>query len=348
MTGGQVFVDIDGLGLTPDDAAVLAHPRVGGLILFARNFESTEQLEQLMRSIRSAAPPSLVVAVDHEGGRVQRFHGDFTRLPPVRTLGHCFDEDEARAVEVATHFGWILAAELGCFDIDLNFGPVLDLDHGVSEIIGHRSFHRDPAAVSQLALAMIVGMRKGGMAAVGKHFPGHGGVRGDTHDEAVIDPRAFSELSRDDLSVYAVPRRPHIDAVMCSHVTHPDVDSQPAGFSRIWLQRILREQLAFTGAILSDDLTMAAAAQDRAPDDRVALAFEAGCDAALMCNDRAAVAAVLSALNEPPAIEPSRRLSRLRRSGEAVSLAALQNSDLHREAVDAISTLARFEPQVEK
>ncbi|MCH9673619.1 MAG: beta-N-acetylhexosaminidase, partial [Gammaproteobacteria bacterium] len=253
-----------------------------------------------------------------------------------------YDVDPDRALALARHIGWTIAAELRSIGIDLNFGPVLDLDHGVSKVIGSRSFHAAPDAVIALSEAMISAMRWAGMAAVGKHFPGHGGVVGDTHDEPVVDERPLATLEKADLAVYATSILSSLGGVMCSHVIHPDIDSLPAGFSRTWLRTILRNRLGFQGAILSDDLTMAAARTDGSAGERVEAAFDAGCDMVLICNDRPTVEKVLGELSADNDESVLKRIERLRGGGKptAGGLSKLHESPEYRRACAVIHASA--------
>ena len=341
MNLGRLFVDIDGAELSPFDEDILRHPHIGGVILFSRNFKSIEQLHQLITVLRKLRTPPLLIAVDHEGGRVQRFREGFTHLPPAEWLGEIYDQAPEQASTLAYYFGWIIAAELRCLDIDLSFSPVLDLNHGLSAVIGDRSLHRCAQAVIALADSMVRGMSNAGMSAVGKHFPGHGGVSGDTHHANVIDRRTYSELVAHDLSVYTDQLLDTMGGIMCAHVRYPAIDQQPAGFSSVWLQGILREQLGFKGIIFSDDLTMIGAQTELDPLERVMLAFSSGCDVALLCNDRQAVETVLDRLNIPPRSDVQQRLASLRGRGDfGQTLAELQRSDEHVSAIKALRTFS--------
>ncbi|SHI14261.1 beta-N-acetylhexosaminidase [Ferrimonas marina] len=281
---GPIMADLAGTELTDLDRALLDCSSLGGLILFTRNFDNVSQLIQLIESVR-ARRPELLLAVDHEGGRVQRFHGEFTRLPsPGHLLRHA-DGALSQAAEWAAEMGWLMAAELRAVDIDFSFAPVMDLDI-CSDVIGLRAFSADPDAVTSLAQAYIEGMAEAGMASVGKHFPGHGSVKADSHFEAPVDPRPLAQLEALDL----VPFRAlsgQLDGVMPGHVSYPEIDSQPAGYSRIWLQQILRESMAFDGVIFSDDLGMTGAATAGDLAQRAQQALAAGCDIALICNQGA-------------------------------------------------------------
>jgi len=280
--------------LTPEDRARLMHPLVGGVIHFARHYKSPAQIRALNAEIHALRTPGLLIAVDHEGGRVQRFREGFTEIPPMRTLGERWDSDRDAACAEATRLGRVMADELTGHGIDFSFAPVLDLDHGESGVIGNRAFHRDPVATAQLATALVRGMRDGGMASVGKHFPGHGYVRADSHLEIPVDDRSFDEIEHDDLVPFAALIRAGLDAVMPAHVVYPAVDSNPAGFSHKWLLEILRRDLGFDGMIFSDDLGMAGAQGAGDMVARADLALAAGCDMVLVCNDLPAADAVLA------------------------------------------------------
>lgn len=284
---GPVMTDVAGLQLTDDDVKRLQHPLVGAVILFARSFESPEQLKRLTASIHALREPALPIAVDHEGGRVQRFRQGFTALPPMRALGEVWGQEPKRAVALAEQVGYVLAAELIDHGMDFSFAPVLDLDWGESSVIGNRSFHRDPRVVAVLAARLIKGMAAAGMGAVGKHFPGHGFVKADSHHEIPVDHRAYEAIAADDLIPFEdLSLRDDMMGIMPAHVIYPAVDDKPAGFSPKWLQ-ILREQLGFNGIIFSDDLSMEGASVAGNITQRAHAALNAGCDMVLICNDAA-------------------------------------------------------------
>jgi beta-N-acetylhexosaminidase len=296
VTLGPLMVDVAGCELTAEDRQVLSHPLVGAVILFTRNFSSYVQLEDLVREIRAVRKPPLLVAVDHEGGRVQRFRQDFTVLPPQRAIGHAYDLDPDAGRRLAWQCGWLLAAELRSAGIDLSFAPCIDLDYGISEVIGDRAYHRDPEVVARLAVACMQGMRAAGMAATAKHFPGHGAVVADSHKALPVDRRPLGELA-DDLLPYRRMIANGLTSVMVAHVLFPEVDEAPAGFSSRWIQQELRWGLGFTGAVFSDDLSMGGAAFAGSVPERARRAIVAGCDLLPICNDRAAVLATLSELD---------------------------------------------------
>ncbi len=280
---GPVVVDVAGTALTEAERVRLRHPMVGGVILFTRNFSSPQQLRALCQEIRALRDPALLICVDHEGGRVQRFREGFTAIPPMRELGEQWNRDPLGACREATRLGRIIGAELREFGIDLSFTPVLDLDHGRSAVIGNRAFHADPRVVALLARALNHGLLLAGMANCGKHFPGHGWASADSHIALPVDERPLSALIEQDAAPYAWLGET-LSAVMPAHVVYPAVDSQPAGFSSIWLKRVLRRKLGFDGVIFSDDLTMEGAAVAGDIHERAKAALTAGCDMLLVCN----------------------------------------------------------------
>ena len=287
MQHAPLIIDIAGTALTGDDRRRLAHPLVGGLILFARNWQSRAQLSQLSADIKRLRP-DLLICVDHEGGRVQRFRTDgFTHLPPMRALGELWMQDAMRAQDAASACGYVLAAELRACGVDFSFTPVLDLDWGPSGVIGDRAFHADARVVTMLAKSLTHGLLRAGMAHCGKHFPGHGFTAADSHTDAPRDARSLKAILQDDAAPYGWLGST-LTAVMPAHVIYPKVDSRPAGFSARWLQAILRGRLGFGGAIVSDDLSMEGArridGRTLTPTEAVLAALDAGCDLALLCN----------------------------------------------------------------
>lgn len=339
MTLGPVMLDLAGTALSGEDRELLAHPNVGGVILFSRNYESPAQLAELTRAIHELRRPELVIAVDQEGGRIQRFRDGFTPLPAAHLLGRHHDLDRERAQQLAETCGWLMAAELRAAGVDLSFAPVLDLDYGLSEVIGDRAFHRDPEVVARLAGRFAAGMRHAGMAAVGKHFPGHGGVTLDSHVALPEDRRPYADLL-DDMRPYERLIAEGLGGVMAAHVVYSRLDRLPAGFSRWWLGSELRIRLRFQGAIFSDDLSMAGAAFAGSPEARAALALEAGCDVVLVCNDREAAVTVVESLGDWCEPASQLRLARLRGRSSA-------EPDLHasREWQRAVAEVLAFEDE---
>ena len=311
MSLGPLMVDIAGPALSAEDRAVLAHPLVGSVILFTRNYVDPAQLTRLTAEIHALRQPALLVAVDHEGGRVQRFRSGFTVLPALRLLGHQFDLAPATGLDLARRHGWLMAAELLACGVDFSFAPCVDLDYGLSSVIGDRALHSSAAAVAELAVAYMHGMRDAGMAATAKHFPGHGAVVADSHLALPIDRRALVDLDAD-----LTPYRRLIDnglpAVMVAHVLFPQVDELPASLSRRWIGEVLRGELRFQGTVFADDLSMAGARQFGDIRERARRALHAGCDVLPVCNARADVAALLDGLKVAPDAAVHLRLARLR------------------------------------
>jgi beta-N-acetylhexosaminidase len=305
------MLGIEGLALTEDDRERLADPRVGGVILFARNFESSAQLRALNETIR-ALRPELVIGVDHEGGRVQRFRADeFSAIPAMRSLGHAWDSDPATANDAAFRHGRTIAGELRAHGVDVSFTPVLDLDYGASTIIGDRAFHADPVIVADLASALLRGLSAGGVAGVGKHFPGHGFVAADSHVDTPVDDRALDTILRTDIVPFAALIQQALPAIMPAHVVYPKVDAQPAGFSRVWIGEILRQRLGFDGLVFSDDLEMAGAHGAGDIVERANAALDAGCDVVLVCNDFDTMDDLLARWLPPLQPDLARRWSRM-------------------------------------
>jgi beta-N-acetylhexosaminidase len=306
------MLGVEALALTDADRVRLADPRVGGVILFARNFESSAQLRALTSEIRSVRP-ELLIAVDHEGGRVQRFRTDgFTAIPPMRSLGELFEGDPPAASTAAFAHGATIGRELRAHGVDFSFTPVLDLDYAVSAVIGDRAFHADPIVVADLASALMRGLASAGCAAVGKHFPGHGFVAADSHVDTPVDPRPLDDILRADVVPFAALIQQGLQAIMPAHVVYPAVDARPAGFSRIWIGDILRGRLGFDGLIFSDDLEMAGAHSVGDAVARADAAIDAGCDVVLLCNDCAAMDDLLARFGPPLQPSLARRLARMK------------------------------------
>ena len=335
---GPVAVGVQGTSLTAIDRERLAHPLVGMVILFSRNYETPEQLMRLCEEIHALREPSLLIAVDHEGGRVQRFRDGFTRLPPMCRLGELWDRDVLLACRVAASLGYVLGAELRAHGVDMTFAPVLDIDHGRSTVIGDRALHSDPRVVSMLAGHLTHGLLIAGMANCGKHFPGHGWVETDSHFALPIDDRLLKDVLKGD----AAPYRwlgVMLAGVMPAHVVYPQIDQQPAGFSRRWI-KLLRDDLGFTGAVFSDDLLMAGAAAAGSVADRAAAALNAGCDFALVCNDIYAMDQVLGTIKWKRTGPFDARLARLQPRGKARTMAELGDAALYCNARRDVFELA--------
>ena len=281
---GPLMIDLESTVMNARERQLLMNPAVAGVILFTRNYESPEQLAALTQSIRAARSSKLLIAVDHEGGRVQRFRSGFSAIPAAGALGRLYDEDKPRALKAAEYAGWLMASELRAVGIDFSFAPVLDLDVGISDVIGDRAFHSTADGITQLSLRFVYGMKQAGMIAVAKHFPGHGSVKADSHVAYPIDQRSLVDLQLNDLLPFQRHIQNHIAAIMPAHVIYPQVDVLPAGFSAVWIQQILRQQMGFAGAVISDDISMQAADVVGDYSQRVATALNAGCDLILLCN----------------------------------------------------------------
>jgi beta-N-acetylhexosaminidase len=324
MSLGPLMIDMGGAELATEDRQLLRHPLVGGVILFTRNYVDSAQLAALTAAIHAARTPPLIIAVDQEGGRVQRFKTGFSTLPAARRIGHEFDLGPRAGLELARRLGWLMAAELRAHGVDLSFAPCVDLDYGASEVIGDRALHARPEVVAQLAVAYAHGMRDAGMAATAKHFPGHGAVVADSHLALPVDRREFADL-QDDMAPYRLLITNGLAAVMAAHVVYPAVDALPASLSARWIQDILRGELGFQGAVFSDDLSMAGAASAGDLPTRARLALAAGCDMLPVCNNRAGVRMLLEQLALEP--EPASQLRLVRMRGrDGMSVAALQAS----------------------
>ncbi len=331
MTLGPVMVDIAGQELSADDKALLSDPVVGGVILFSRNYHSLEQLETLVQSIQAIKKPRLLVAVDQEGGRVQRFKDGFTILPAMRHFGDIYEQDQKKALELARQCGWLMASEVNSTGVDISFAPVLDIDKGISTVIGDRAFHSDPFVVGKIAQAFIVGMDEAGMQATGKHFPGHGSIAADSHVAMPIDERPLREIEMDDLKPFQFMIDAGINALMMAHVIYPRVDKHSAGFSHVWIKTILREKMHFQGAIFSDDLSMEGAVIAGDYKQRAKVSLDAGCDMILVCNNRTAAWDVVNSLQGYNNPASSLRLAHLHQK-QAISRDTLVAMPRWREA----------------
>ncbi len=298
MSLGPVMVDLKGFEIEPEEREMLAHPLVGGVILFTRNYDSPEQISELVEQIHKIKNPHLLVSVDHEGGRVQRFRKGFTALPPVALLGDRYNHNKKDAKKLAETCGWLMAIELRAVGIDFSFAPVLDIERGISEVIGDRSFGHNAETVSDLAISYIRGMQKAGMSATGKHFPGHGAVQADSHIACPVDERSYEDIYAEDIIPFDRLINNGLAGIMPAHVVYQNVDPNPAGFSRFWLKEVLRNRLGFQGVIFSDDLSMEGASVAGDVVDRARAALSAGCDMALVCNNPEAAGKVLDRLGE--------------------------------------------------
>jgi beta-N-acetylhexosaminidase len=342
MSLGPVMLDLEGTTLTQEERQLLRHPAVGGVILFSRNYSSPEQLTALCNEIHAQRTPHLLIAVDHEGGRVQRFREGFTHLPPAAFYGEAFAQSQSRGLKLAELGGWLMSSELRSCGVDFSFAPVLDLGHPISKVIGDRAFSTDPEVVYRLAHAWMSGSHNAGMAVVGKHFPGHGGVEGDSHTELPVDERRFEDIEIEDLRPFEQMIHSGMEAVMPAHVIYSRIDRDLAGFSRFWLQNILRERLGFQGIIFSDDLNMAAADAAGSYAKRAEAALSAGCDMVLVCNNRPAALEVVERLKEYD--DPATHVRLVRLHGRKTrSLQALHQDPLWHEAVAKLAQ----EPETE-
>ena len=344
MSLGSIMIDLRGATLNDDEKELLLHPLVGGIIFFSRNYESPDQIAALAKEIHDLREPRLLIAVDHEGGRIQRFQDGFTRLPALRLIGERYDLDKQAGLMLADKAGWLMAIELRAVDIDFSFAPVLDIYKRVSEVIGDRSFHRDPECVAELSKAYMRGMRRAGMVAVGKHFPGHGTVKEDSHHATPFDRRRFEDIQIDDMVSFERLIHVGLAGIMPAHVIYPDVDDKPAGFSSIWLRNILRQQLEFQGVIFSDDISMAGAEVVGDYVDRAHCALEAGCDMVLVCNNQPAAIEVLDNLRADPNPASQSRLIRMHGKQEH-NFTELKNDEEWVAVSDEISRII-IEPEL--
>jgi len=344
MSLGPVMIDVAGTSLTAADREILAHPLVGSVILFTRNYADRDQLKALVADIQALRSPALLVAVDHEGGRVQRFRPGFSALPPLRRIGHAYEADASKGLQMARALGWLMAAELLACGLDFSFAPCVDLDYGLSEIIGDRSFSAKAQTVASLGIAYMHGMRDAGMAATAKHFPGHGAVVADSHHALPVDRRALTDMDED-----LLPYRRLIDnalpAVMVAHVLYPAVDDVPASFSRRWINGVLRQDLGFAGMVFADDLTMAGAAAAGDLEQRAHRALAAGCDVLPVCNDRPGAERLLDRLGV--AIDPASQLRLVRMRGrKQLDFENLAASDSWQSAREWLARSAASPPEL--
>ncbi|MDD4927895.1 MAG: beta-N-acetylhexosaminidase [Gallionella sp.] len=343
---GPVMLDVSGTELTSEDEARLMHPLVGGVILFKRNYESVSQLARLTAAIHALRPSPLLISVDHEGGRVQRFREGFTRIPPMRELGRIWDAQPQRARHLAHQTGFVLALELRGCGIDFSFTPVLDVDYGQSGVIGDRAFHSDPQAIAELAHSLLQGMKQGGMHTVGKHFPGHGYVAADSHLAVPVDERRFVDIEFSDLIPFRQMINFGLTAVMPAHVIYPAVDSRPAGFSPVWLKEVLRGQLGFEGCIFSDDLSMEGATVAGGIVQRASAALNAGCDMVLVCNKPELADELLSGLHWEMSVMSRARLVHMRGQSNPVPMAQLHEQAQFLRALQEVSTIGVSSPEL--
>lgn len=340
MALGPLMIGISGTALGAEERELLRHPLVGGVILFTRNYADAEQLQALVAEIHALREPPLLVAVDHEGGRVQRFRTGFVELPPARELGRLYDSEPKRARHFAQLLGWLMAAELRAAGVDMSFAPVLDLDRGTSGVIGNRAFHGDGEAVADLAHAYMIGMDMAGMMATGKHFPGHGTAAADSHLVVVTDDRRYEDIAGEDMLPFERMINYGLAGLMAAHVIYPRVDPQPAGFSRFWLREVLRRRLGFQGVIFSDDLGMRGAEGAGDILERARAALDAGCDMLLVCNELAAVPLLLDRLGDAAHPASQLRLARMHGRGR-VTHDQLRLEPIWQEALQAVAECSR-------
>lgn len=337
MSLGPLMIDLAGTELSGEDREILRHGLIGGVVLFSRNFRNAQQMRALVDSIHELRSPPLLTAVDQEGGRVQRFREGFTTLPPARVLGRCWDRDHREALRLARQIGWLMASEVRSVGVDFSFAPCVDLDYGVSGVIGDRALHASSEAVCALSAALHAGMRDAGMHAVAKHFPGHGAVVADTHLAVATDRREFPDLEND-LRPYRVLIDNQLAGIMAAHVVYPAVDTWPASLSQHWISGVLRGDLNFHGCVFTDDLSMAGVAVGGPMSHRVRQALSAGCDVMLICNDREAVREVLAASPEIAA-EPASSARVVRMRARPGAICDLSGSEQWRDAVAAVLRL---------
>lgn len=335
MSLGPVMIDLSGTALNQEEREILQHPLVGGVILFGRNYESPQQVRELVSEIHGLRTPRLLVAVDHEGGRVQRFRDGFTRLPAVGCLGEVYRCDQKLARQYAEASGWLMASELLAVGVDFSFAPVLDLDRKVSSVIGDRAFHRQPEVAADLAHHYMMGMKLAGMMATGKHFPGHGAVVADSHVALPVDQRPYADIVAEEMLPFERMIHYGVAAIMMAHVVYPAVDDLPSGFSRRWIRDILRGQFRFQGVVFSDDLSMEGAAIMGGHLERARAALQAGCDMVLVCNSPAGRNQVLDGLSDLDSPVSHLRLTRMH-GKPTLEWEALHESVQWRKAVELV------------
>lgn len=336
MSLGPIMLDLDSVEMSPEEREILQNPLVGGVILFSRNFSSVSQLVSLVKEIHQIRNPRLLISVDHEGGRVQRFRDGFSSLPAVGHFGELYNQNPKKAKLLSETAGWLMAAELRAVGIDFSFAPVLDINYGLSSVIGDRAFHQDKQIIVELAHAYTKGMHDAGMAATGKHFPGHGAVIADSHVDIPVDNRGYNEIYANDIVPFKRMIHNGLAAVMPAHVIYPEVDSYPAGFSEVWLKDILRQRLGFQGVIFSDDLDMKGASViGENYSDRANKALSAGCDMVLVCNNRAGALNVLDNMDDFNGAVSHLRLARMH-GKHATSMSELHKTQAWKEATDMI------------
>lgn len=343
MSHGPLMLDVEGMSLSAADRERLCHPAAGGVILFARNYESPEQVRALIADIHQAASASMLVAVDQEGGRVQRFRNGFTELPAARKFGELYARNHQKARQAATEIGWLMAAELRTVGVDFSFAPVLDLETDISRVIGDRAFSNKPKVIGELAYAWASGAREAGMPSVGKHFPGHGCVEADSHHELPIDKREFSDIWNNDLIPFKHLIDNGLEGLMPAHVVYSSCDGRPAGYSSFWIQEVLRKRLGYTGCVFSDDLSMTAADVVGSYPERARAALEAGCDMVLVCNNQQAAEQVLDELKDYQNPVARSRLVRMHGRGHT-SMEQLREKPRWHTALGIINELITVEP----
>ena len=332
---GRLMVDVEGFSLTSEDRELLADPQVGGVILFARNIQSRSQVCMLVVEIRRCSN-ALLIAVDQEGGRVQRFRVGFTKIPAMQIVGDLVESNFDEGICLSRELGWLMASEVLACGVDISFAPVLDVDRDTSSIIGDRAFSNQPNAVITAAKAFIAGMHDAGMASTGKHFPGHGGIVADSHLEAPIDQRSWQQLEEHDLKPFKSLAKT-LDGIMPAHITFPAIDAQSVGFSSFWLKQVLRQQLGFTGVIFSDDLSMKGADVAGGYVEKAKDALAAGCDMVLVCNSRQGATQVLAYMEEQKLSQST--LIGAMRSAKQVNWLELEQSTRRKSVLEKLASM---------